>query len=87
MTTDKPLWTQTDCDGVIASLDRITANGTARARIVQADIERLRADLDTCYGDEKPWKMALLKSCDAEMARLCDLPGVMHALYGDEVIP
>ncbi len=87
MTTDTPLWTQADCDAFNATLERITANGVARARVLQAEIDAQRADLATCYGDEKPWKMALLKSLDAEMARVCALPGVMNALYGDEVTP
>ena len=77
------MWTKEDSDATLAKINRVEANGVARARILQPEIERLRADLATCYGDEKPWKMALLTSLDAEMARVCALPGVMNALYGD----
>ena len=87
MTTDEPVWTLSDCDAMIAKLTSIEVNGVARARKMQREIDSLRASLFMCAKEEESHKIALLASYDAEMARVCALPGVMNALYGDEVIP
>ena len=90
------MFTKADCDATPARLDRITANAIARARVVQAKIDHLRTMLDTSA--PRPFRdasdtcedipnAAVLASYDAEMSRLCQIPGVMHGLYGDEVAP
>jgi hypothetical protein len=67
-------------------MDRITTNATARAKIVQAEINFLRADLLKCPEHEERSKIAVLASLDSEMAYLMKIPGVAQALF-DEGAP
>ena len=89
------MWTKEDSDATLAKLNRIKEHGVARARIVQAEIDRLRADLrgvadNLTLSDLRragpvaiSTAIALLQSYDAEMTRLCALPGVLDALLAD----
>ena len=71
---------------------QIQARAVARARVVQAEINDLRATLSTAA--PRPFRdvgnlyedfpnAAVLASLDAEMTRLCALPGVLDALLAD----
>ena len=92
MPTDTPLWTQADYDAFNAKQDRITANAVARARVVQAEINNLRAALSTAaprpfrdvgnFYEDFP-NAAVLASLDTEMTRLCNIPGVLSALLAE----
>jgi hypothetical protein len=77
------MWTKEDSDATPAKLNRIEENGVARARVLQAEIEGERRALITCPPSRNGSIVARLQSLDAEMARVCALPGVMNALYGD----
>ena len=68
-------------------IDRITANATARAKIVQVQIKKLRMILGLPGSSPKDTAhIALLASYDAEMAYLMKIPGVAQALF-DEGAP
>jgi len=55
------------------------------ARFLQKEIERLREILRP-FSDSDPNTRSLLASYDAELTRVCAIPGVAGALYG-EVTP
>ena len=52
------------------------------ARFLQNEIERLREILRP-FSDSEPNTRSRLASYDAELTRVCTIPGVAAALYGD----
>lgn len=62
------------------------SNTVIRARFLQKEIERLREILRP-FRDSDPNTRSLLASYDAELTRICAIPGVASALYGDGVAP
>ena len=73
MSADKPISTQTNHN----------TSGTiiTRARFVQGEINNIREHLHQGRGAEQSF--ALLASYDAEMTRLCAVPGVTLGLFAD----
>jgi len=67
-------------------MDRTIAAATARAKIVQAEINTLRADLLKCPEHEERSKIAVLASLDSEMAYLMKIPGVAQALFDEGTV-
>lgn len=64
-------------------IDRITANATARAKIIQAEIDQARRLLNTCPSNVNGSIVARLQSLDAEMAYLMKIPGVAQAFFDE----
>lgn len=86
MTTDPTLPDIDDTAEILARIDRVTVNATARARVVQAEIDRLRRLLRSSRRSN-PNARLLLASYDAEMERLHAVYGVTRALYDDAPEP
>lgn len=75
-----------DTQEIPARHDRITANAAARARLVMATINDLRVNLLKCPEHEERSKIAILQSFDAELTRLCQIPGVAQALFDEGAV-
>ncbi len=57
-----------------------------RARFVQGKIDELRSAIEGLHTYDTDQSAALLASYDAEMTRLCQIPGVLSALLAEMVI-
>lgn len=75
-----------DTQEILARHDRTVARAAFRAKFVQEQIQHLRGALNTLGVSDRPSKIAILQSFDAEMAYLMKIPGVAQALF-DEGAP
>ena len=62
------------------------ARAVVRARFVQGEITRLRDCIADGHTHDTDQAAALLASYDAEMTRLCQIPGVLAAALAEMVI-
>ncbi len=75
-----------DTQEILVRHDRIIARAAFRAKFVQEQIQHLRGVLNMLGVNDRPSKIAILQSFDAEMTYLMKIPGVAQALF-DEGAP